>query len=123
MAVMRFSWTAMSLRSPKQSCTLSSPERNFSRRFDAFLPGKTAAKIADAADPQHQSFLVQPAVFGIEIDRNFRCALGRCLERAKAGNFRKARHICRRNLEFQLDFLGNWHGASPNGLPRQGSGD
>src|SRR5215831_17322924 len=47
-AVMRFSWTAMSLRSPKQSCTLSSPERNFSRRFDAFLPGKTAAKNSDA---------------------------------------------------------------------------
>jgi len=79
--------------------------------------------IADAADPQHQSFFVQPAVFGIEIDRNFCCALGRRLERAKSRNFRKARQIRRRNLEFQLDFLGNWHGASHNGLPRQGSGD
>src|SRR5262249_15067740 len=62
---------------------------------------------------------MQPAVFGIEIDRNFRCALGRRLERAKPGNLPKARHICRRNLEFQLDFLGNWHGASPNGLRRK----
>ena len=76
--------------------------------------------ITDAADPQHQPFLVQPAVFGIEIDRNFRCALGRRLERAKAGNFRKARQICRRNLEFQLDFLGNWHGASPRGYRGRG---
>src|SRR6516164_8637509 len=85
-----------------------------SRRLD-----RLNVAIADAADPQHQSFLAQPAVFGIEIDRNFGCALGRRLERAKVGYFRKARQICRRNLEFQLDFLGSWHGASPSGLPRQ----
>src|SRR5262249_59386403 len=68
--------------------------------------------IADAADPQHQSFLVELAVVGIEIDGKFRCTLGRFFERAKPWNFRKARQICRWNLEFQLDFLGNWHGAS-----------
>jgi hypothetical protein len=79
-----------------------------SRGFD-----RLNVAITDAADPQHQSFLMQPAVFGIEIDRDFRCALGRRLERAQAGNFRKTRQICRWNLKFQLDFLGNWHGASP----------
>ena len=32
----------------QQSCTLSSRERNSSRRFDAFLPGKRPAKNSDA---------------------------------------------------------------------------
>src|SRR5262249_27760947 len=76
--------------------------------------------IADAADPQHQSFLVELAVVGIEIDGEFRCTLGRFFERAKPWNFRKARQICRWNLEFQLDFLGDWHGTSPIRVPEQG---
>src|SRR5262249_148145 len=76
--------------------------------------------IADAADPQHQSFLVELAVVGIEIDGKFRCTLGRFFELAKPWNFRKARQICRWNLEFQLEFLKNWHGASPYSGTGQG---
>jgi hypothetical protein len=43
--------------------------------------------IAAAADPQHQSFLVQLAVLGVEIDRNFRCAFGRRLSARRRGIF------------------------------------
>src|SRR5262245_1998490 len=47
-AVILSSCTAMSLRSPRQSCTRSSAERNFARRRDAFLPGKRLPKNSDA---------------------------------------------------------------------------
>ena len=45
MAVILSSCTAMSLRSPKQSCTRSSAERNFARRRDAFCRGRLGEEL------------------------------------------------------------------------------
>ena len=52
---MDFAFPFVALEQVRMSCGLDRPK----------------VAIADAADPQHQSFLVQLAVFGIEIEPKF----------------------------------------------------
>src|SRR5262249_54524164 len=66
-----FAFPFVALEWPRMSCRLD----------------RLKVAIADAADPQHQSFLVELAVVGIEIDGKFRCTLGRFLSSRSRGIF------------------------------------